>query len=93
MSGLSSAVDTVKERFSSLDVVAVTALVNITNSALNAGKKIISSLTLDPIMDGFREYETKMNAIQTIMTNTSSKGTTLDDINKAPTKQYTILLR
>ena len=83
MSGLSSAVDTVKERFSSLDVVAVTALVNITNSALNAGKKIISSLTLDPIMDGFREYETKMNAIQTIMTNTSSKGTTLDDINKA----------
>lgn len=81
--GMTSGLETVKSRFSALEVVAVTALVNITNNAINAGKNLISSLTLDPIMDGFREYETQMNAIQTILANTSSKGTTLDEVNAA----------
>ena len=83
LSGLSDGIDAVKSRFSALDIVGVTALVNIANSAVNAGKNLLSSLTLDPIMDGFREYETKMNSIQTILTNTKSKGTTLDDVNTA----------
>lgn len=83
MDSLSNGVEFVKQKFSALDIVGVTALVNITNSAINAGKNLVKSLTLDPIMDGFREYETKMEAIQTILTNTSSKGTTLDDVNRA----------
>lgn len=83
MSGLATGVDTVRQRFSTLDVVGVTALVNISNSAINAGKNLIKSLTVDPVMDGLREYETKMGSIQTILTNTSSKGTTLDDVNAA----------
>ena len=83
MSGLSTGVDTVTKKFSMMDVVGVAALVNITNSAVNAGKKLVKSLTLDPVMDGFREYETKMNALQTIMTNTASKGTTMDEIKSA----------
>ncbi len=83
LSPLSTGVDTVRAKFSALDVVGVTALANIANSAVNAGKSFVSSLTIDPIMDGFREYETKMNSIQTILTNTQSKGTTLDDVNNA----------
>lgn len=83
MSGLSGAVDTVRIRFSALEVMAVTALANITNSAINAGKRIVSSLTIDPIKMGFQEYETQINAIQTILANTSSKGTTLDQVTKA----------
>lgn len=82
LSGLSGAVETVHAKFSALEVMGVTALANITNSAVNAGKQMISALTLDPIMTGFEEYETKINAIQTILTNTASKGTTLDDVNK-----------
>ena len=39
MNGLGRAVETVKAKFSALDVVAVTALANITNSAVNAGKR------------------------------------------------------
>lgn len=83
LNGLSSAVDTVQARFSGLQVVAVTALANITNSAVNAGKQIVSALTIDPVISGFQEYETQINAVQTILANTQSKGTTLDDVNAA----------
>jgi len=83
MSGLSSAVQTVHAKFSALEVMAVTALANITNSAINAGKQLVSSLTIDPVKLGFQEYETQINAIQTILANTSSKGTTLEQVNSA----------
>lgn len=83
MTPLSNAVETVRVRFSALEVMAITALQNITNSALAAGKNIISALTIDPIKTGFQEYETQINAVQTILANTSSKGTTLDQVNQA----------
>ena len=41
-----------------------TALQNITNSAINAGKQIVSALTIDPITTGFSEYELKMNSFR-----------------------------
>jgi tape measure domain-containing protein len=83
MSVLGGAVETVKAKFSALQVMGITALTNITNSAVNAGKRIVSALTIDPIKMGFSEYETQINAVQTILANTESKGKTLDDVNKA----------
>lgn len=83
MSGLASGVETVRAKFSALEVIGVTALANITNSAVNAGKHMIKALTLDPVISGFKEYETQINAVQTILANTSSKGTTLDQVNDA----------
>ena len=83
LSPISNAAETVKSKFSALEVVAVTALANITNSVVNTGKQILNSLTLEPVMSGFQEYETQINAIQTIQANTSGKGTTLDQINDA----------
>jgi len=70
MSGLGSAVETVKTRFSALEVMAVTALANITNSVVNTGKQMLRSLTIEPIADGFNEYELTLNAIQTTMAGT-----------------------
>ena len=72
ISGLSSAVETVKSRFSALEVVAITALANITNSVVNAGKKLVDSFTLEPIHQGFAEYELKMGSVQTIMASTGA---------------------
>lgn len=83
MSPLSNAVETVRMRFSALEVMAITALHNITNSALAAGKNLVSAFIIDPIKTGFEEYETQINAVQTILANTSSKGTTLDQVNNA----------
>ena len=83
MTGLGNAVDTVRTKFSALEIMGVTALANITNSAVNAGKRIVSALTIDPIKSGFNEYETQLNAVQTILANTESKGSTLQDVNDA----------
>ena len=83
MNGLSTGIETVRTKFSALEVMGVTALANITNSAVNAGKRMVSALTIDPIKTGFQEYETQMGAIQTILANTQSKGSTLDDVNSA----------
>lgn len=79
MSKLSSSVETVQAKFSALEVMAMTALSNITNSALNAGKRLISAFTIDPIKTGFDEYELKMGSIQTIMAST---GESLDRVNQ-----------
>lgn len=79
----SKGIETVRTKFSALQVMAVTALANITNSAVNAGKRIVASLTIDPIKTGLAEYETQLNSVQTILANTKSKGSTLDDVNSA----------
>lgn len=83
LSGLATAADTVTTRFSYMQATIQHQLNNIVDSAVNAGKRITSALTIDPIKQGFSEYETQINAIQTILANTESKGTTLDDVNTA----------
>ena len=80
MGALSQGVDSVTTKFNAMGIIAATALMNITNSAINIGKKVANALTIEPITTGFSEYETKMNAIQTILTNTASKGTTMEDV-------------
>lgn len=79
VSKLGSAVETVQAKFSALEVMAVTALANITNSAINAGKKLISDFTITPVTTGFDEYELKMGSVQTIMAST---GESLDRVNE-----------
>lgn len=83
MSGLGRGVDTIKMKFSAMEVIAMTALSNITTTAMQVGKSIADALTIDPIKDGFTEYETQMNAVQTILANTQKEGTTVKDVNKA----------
>ncbi len=83
MTPLTNGIHTVGLKFSALQVAATTALANIANSAVNAGKRLISAFTIDPIKTGLAEYETQINAVQTILANTQSKGTTLDQVNTA----------
>ena len=79
MNGLTSALDSCHSRFSALEVMGVTALANITNSAVNAGKRILSSLTIDPVKTGFNEYELKMDSIKTILAST---GESIEKVNE-----------
>ena len=79
LSTLSNSVETVRMKFSALEVMAVTALSNITNSVINTGKRMIESFTLEPVEQGFDEYELKMGSIQTIMMST---GASLEEVNK-----------
>lgn len=50
---------------------------------VNASKRMASALTIEPVTTGLQEYETQINAVQTILANTESKGTTLDQVNGA----------
>lgn len=83
MTGLGNAVESVRLKFSDLEVMAVTALSNITTHALNMGMNIAKEFTLDPVMQGFSEYETQIGAVQTILANTSHQGTNLQQVNRA----------
>lgn len=82
-SGMSSGIQTVQMKFSALQVMGITALQNITNAAISAGKQLTDAITIDPVKDGFAEYETQMNSVQTILANTQKEGTNIDQVNKA----------
>lgn len=83
MNGMSNALDGISAKFLALSAVAVNVLSNIVFQAVDAGRRMLSSFTVAPITDGFREFETNMNSIQTILANTKSDGSTLSDVNAA----------
>ena len=80
---IGTAVQSVSAGFLTLSTVAVTALATITHAAITAGTQMVKSLSLDPIIDGFREYELNIGSIQTILANTRADGTGLQEVNAA----------
>ena len=80
---LADGIDAVKVKFTATQVFMVSALHDLYNTAKYYAKSIVSAFTLDPVKSGFQEYEAQINAVQTILANTQSKGTTLDDVNNA----------
>ena len=82
LEGIAASVDNISQKFTAMGIFGVTALTNIADQAFHTGEKMLKALTIEPIMSGFSEYETKVNAIQTILSNTSSKGTTMADVTR-----------
>lgn len=78
-SALSTGIESIGRKFSALEVIAITALANITNSAINTGKRIVSSLTIDQIASGWQKYADKTTAVQTII---SATGQSIDEVNE-----------
>ena len=78
LSSISKEVESVKVSFSALQIVAATALSNIANSAVNVGKNLVSSLSIDQITAGWSKYDQKTSSVQTIMNAT---GKSLDEVN------------
>ncbi len=78
MDGLTNAVETVHLKFSAFEVMAVTALANITNSAINAGKNLVKSLSVDNIVDGWKKFGDKTTSVATLV----SQGYDLETVNK-----------
>lgn len=83
MGNMEGAVTGVSKAFIALSTIGITTLSNLTNKAISTGTQLIKSLTIDPISSGLKEYETNLSSIQTIMSNTASEGTKLEDVNKA----------
>lgn len=69
LSGLNDAVEESGRHFSALQVIGISALATIASRATQVGMQMVKALSLNPILDGFREYETEMNSIKTIHAN------------------------
>lgn len=80
LEGIGNGVTAVADKFKALSVIGVTALATITQRAVSAGLSFAKSFTTQPISDGFHEYETNLNSIQTILANTQASGAGLKDV-------------
>lgn len=80
---IADGVQHISDKFKTMGIVGVTALSTVTSQAVSAGERLVKSLTIQPILDGFREYETNLNSIQTILANTQAAGTKLSDVTAA----------
>ena len=78
LNGISEGIEGVSNKFIALTTIGVTALATLTTKAIEAGLSIAKSLSLQPITQGFQEYELKMGAIQTIM---AGSGASLEEVN------------
>lgn len=72
----------VASKFSAMSVVAIAAIASITAKAVDAGIRVAKAFTLEPLKQGFQEYETNLNAVQTILANTQASGANLKDVNR-----------
>lgn len=70
MSRMASGVDAVKNKFGVMQVAGVAAVATIASKATAAGLSLVKSLTIDPILQGWNEYNTNLKSIQTVMANT-----------------------
>ena len=70
LASIATGIDTITRRFSAMGIAGITVMQRLTNAAITTGKRITSALTIDPVRSGLQEYETQINAIQTIMSNT-----------------------
>jgi tape measure domain-containing protein len=77
---IEGAVSTLAGKFSALGTLATGALLNIGSRAAQSATQMLNSFSFAPIMDGFHEYETNLNSIQTILANTQASGATLKDV-------------
>lgn len=65
-SSMERSLDAITDKFSLLGNVGLQALERISNKIVDIGENIIKGITIDPVMDGWREFEMKTNSIQTI---------------------------
>lgn len=86
LNGISSGIDNLASKFEGLKAIGLGALAaigaKVTELGINFARDLVGNMT-QAARDGFGEYETQINGIQTIMANTASKGTTMQDVNKA----------
>ena len=79
---ISSAVSTVTEKFSALEVIAIGALMRIGSQVVTTGEKILKSLTLDQVITGWNKYAQQTSAVQTLI------NAVIDKTDKEGNKLY-----
>lgn len=83
LSHIGRALDTIQQKLGYFSVAAIAIFTNVAMHAAQAGAQMIKSLTIEPILAGYREYSVNLNSIQTILANTQAAGTKLKDVTAA----------
>lgn len=78
---IASGVDSIRQKLGLLSVAALAVFAQIAQRAVAAGAQLVKSLTIEPLIAGFREYTVNLNSIQTILGNTKASGADLQDVN------------
>lgn len=76
---ISKSVEEVGVKFNAFYSIADQALRNITNSAVNAGKQLVKSLSIDQVTAGYSKYESMTGNVQTLVNST---GKSVEEINE-----------
>lgn len=76
--GIAEGVDTIAQKFTTLGIIGITAIQNITNRVIDLGIQLGRSISIDQITAGWTKYEQKTASVQTIMNAT---GKSIDDVN------------
>lgn len=78
MSPLANAAEAVKTKFSSFEQIAIGALRRIGDQAVEVSEKLIKSLTVDNLAEGWDKFGKKTNAVSTLV----SQGYELETVNE-----------
>jgi hypothetical protein len=70
LTNMANGANAVSKRFSVMQVAGISAIATIASKATVAGLSLVKSLTIDPILQGWDEYNTNLKSIQTVMANT-----------------------
>lgn len=77
---LSNALTTVTGKFSTLEIIGITALQNITNKAVNAGIALAESLTIKPLEESWSGFEQLTLATQALVGSGKVTGEEAEEI-------------
>lgn len=85
LSGIQNAVQKCADRFSLMGNISQEIFERIAIKAVDVGERITRALTIQGAVDGYSEYQLKLESIQTIMNNTGRNikdvSTALDELN------------
>lgn len=79
---MTKSLDALNNKISLMGVAAAVAVSRLTNAVIDGSKALFNTLITTPIKTGLEEYETQLNAVQTILANTKKDGTTLEYVNE-----------
>ncbi|MDD6486625.1 MAG: hypothetical protein PUF61_06770, partial [Spirochaetales bacterium] len=71
LSGVTTGIEQVGQKFSAFETMAVGALMKIGSQAVDTAEKLVKSLSIDQITAGWSKYGDKTTAVQTIMAATA----------------------
>lgn len=83
LESLGVSAENVGTKFSIMANAASVAIGNLASNVIGKAASAVKSFTLDPIIDGFKEYELQLNSTQTILANTAAKGENLQTVTAA----------